>query len=705
MTTLSLTDAQARAQSLHLTLEQHNYAYYVLDEPTITDATYDQLMLELIAIEAEFPVLCTPESPTQRVGAKPLDAFDNVTHTVPMLSLGNAFDEASVQAFDKRVHDTLVQSGLMQTIPPHIALSASAHQPKDLFDTVPSTTVDQEVTYFCELKLDGLAISLRYEKGLLVQAATRGDGQTGEEVTANIRTIRAIPLRLKEPAPDLIEVRGEVFMNRVDFDRLNQAQQQRGEKVFVNPRNAAAGSLRQLDSRITAQRPLRFIAYGWGALSIEPKATHAEMLQYMASLGLPINAKQNLCVQGAAALLSYYHHVAGIRAQLAYDIDGVVYKVNALNAQRVLGFVARAPRFAIAHKFPAEEATTKLLGIDVQVGRTGALTPVARLEPVFVGGVTVTNATLHNEDEILRKDVRLGDTVIVRRAGDVIPEVVGPVLSLRPAHTTVFQMVSSCPVCGSAVERLPDEAISRCTGGLYCAAQRKQSLLHAVSRKALDMEGLGEKLIEQLVDRERVHSIAELFTLTVDELAAYDRMGLKSAQNAIEAINQARKPPLARLIYALGIRHVGETTARDLALHFGSLDHLLAAQEDQLLAVNDVGPVVAGSILRFFAEAHNRDIIHALATQGVHAQAPVPLLAGSLVGQTFVITGTLETMTREQATEAVLLAGGKVSGSVSRKTNYVVAGAEAGSKLTKAQSLGVKVIDEAALRDLIKTNK
>lgn len=703
MTTLSLSDAQARAQRLRQTIEQHNYAYYVLDAPTITDAIYDQLMLELIAIETEFPALCTPESPTQRVGAKPLDAFENVTHTVPMLSLGNAFDEASVQAFDKRVHDTLVQSGLMQSIPAQNTLNRAADHPLDLFDTPPSATVLREVTYFCELKLDGLAISLRYEKGLLVQAATRGDGQTGEVVTTNIRTIRAIPLRLKQPAPDLIEVRGEVFMNRVDFDRLNQAQQQRGEKVFVNPRNAAAGSLRQLDSRITAQRPLRFIAYGWGALSIEPKATHADMLEYIASLGLPINAKQNLCVQGAAALLSYYHHAAGIRAKLAYDIDGVVYKVNALNAQRVLGFVARAPRFAIAHKFPAEEATTKLLGIDVQVGRTGAITPVARLEPVFVGGVTVTNATLHNEDEILRKDVRIGDTVIVRRAGDVIPEVVGPVLSLRPPHTTKFQMVSSCPVCDSAVERLPDEAISRCTGGLYCAAQRKQSLLHAVSRKALDIEGLGEKLIEQLVDRERVHSIAELFTLTVDELATYDRMGLKSAQNVIEAINQARTPPLGRLIYALGIRHVGETTARDLALHFGSLDNLMSAQVDQLLAVNDVGPVVAGSILRFFAEAHNRDIIYALATQGVQAQAPMPLRAGSLVGQTFVVTGTLETMTREQATEAILLAGGRVSGSVSRKTNYVVAGAEAGSKLTKAQSLGVKVIDEAALRDLVKT--
>jgi DNA ligase (NAD+) len=692
--TLSLPDAQARSQQLRQTLEQHNHYYYVLDAPSISDAAYDQLMLELIALESEFPILCSSESPTQRVGAKPLDAFVSVTHSVPMLSLGNAFDEASVLAFDKRVHDTLVQSGLIQ---PTLA------QPADALDTPDSSRSTHQVTYFCELKLDGLAISLRYEKGLLVQAATRGDGQTGEDVTANIRTIRAIPLRLKQPAPDVIEVRGEVFMNRGDFDRLNQAQQQRGEKVFVNPRNAAAGSLRQLDSRITAQRPLRFFAYGWGALSIEPKATHADMLQFMSSLGVPINAKQNQCVQGAAALLSYYQHVAVIRAQLAYDIDGVVYKVNALNAQRVLGFVARAPRFAIAHKFPAEEATTKLLGIDVQVGRTGAITPVARLEPVFVGGVTVTNATLHNEDEILRKDVRLGDTVIVRRAGDVIPEVVGPVLSLRPLHTSVFQMVTSCPVCGSAVERLPDEAISRCTGGLYCPAQRKQSLLHAVSRKALDMEGLGEKLIEQLVDRNRVHSIAELFTLTVEELATYDRMGLKSAQNAIEAINQARKPPLGRLIYALGIRHVGEATARDLALHFGSLDKLLQAQEEQLLVVNDVGPVVAGSILRFFAEVHNRDIIHDLATQGVEAQTPVPLIAGSLMGQTFVITGTLEIMTREQATEAILLAGGKVSGSVSRKTNYVVAGAEAGSKLTKAQSLGVKVINEATLRDLVKS--
>ena len=705
MSTWSLPEAQARAQQLQLTIEQHNHAYYVLDDPSVSDAVYDQLMLELTAIEAEFPALCTPQSPTQRVGAKPLDAFNSVIHTVPMLSLGNAFDEASVQAFDKRVHDILLQSGLLQR-----TLMQPEEGNYDLFDgassNLPSSSAKNgsntlEVTYFCELKLDGLAISLRYEKGLLVQAATRGDGQTGEDVTANIRTIRAIPLRLKQPAPDVIEVRGEVFMNRAEFDLLNQAQKQRGEKVFVNPRNAAAGSLRQLDSRVTAQRPLRFFAYGWGALSIEPKDTQAEMLQYMALLGVPINAKQNKCVQGALALINYYQQVSQIRAGLDYDIDGVVYKVNALNAQRVLGFVARAPRFAIAHKFPAEEATTILIGIDVQVGRTGAITPVARLEPVFVGGVTVTNATLHNEDEILRKDVRIGDTVIVRRAGDVIPEVVGPVLSLRPTQSLPFEMVSSCPVCDSAVERLPDEAISRCTGGLYCAAQRKQSLLHAVSRKALDIEGLGEKLIEQLVDRGRVHSLAELFTLTVEELSAYDRMGLKSAQNAIDAINEAREPQLGRLIYALGIRHVGETTARDLALYFGSIENLLKADEAHLIEVNDVGPVVAGSIVRFFAEPHNRDIIQALAEQGVQAQAPIPLKIGNLAGQTFVLTGTLETMTREQATEAILLAGGKVSGSVSRKTHYVVAGVDAGSKLTKAQALGIKVLNEAALRDLV----
>ena len=689
MSKQSLPDAQARAQQLRQTIEQHNHAYYVLDAPSISDAAYDQLMLELIDLETQFPTIITPDSPTQRVGAQPLEAFNSVAHSVPMLSLGNAFDAGSVQAFDRRINEALIQAGVKP---------ASTQQPVDLFEAASQHT---DVEYFCELKLDGLAISLLYEKGVLVQAATRGDGQTGEDVTANIRTIKSIPLSLTPPAPDLIEVRGEVFINKSAFERLNQKQQARGEKVFVNPRNAAAGSLRQLDSRITAKRPLRFFAYGWGALSIEPLTTHAHMLAYLARLGIPINTAENRCVKGAQALLSYYEEVAQKRAQLAYDIDGVVYKVNSLNAQRVLGFVARAPRFAIAHKFPAEEATTRLLGIDVQVGRTGAITPVARLDPVFVGGVTVTNATLHNEDEILRKDVRIGDTVIVRRAGDVIPEVVGPILSLRPEHAPAFLMVSTCPVCGSAVERLPDEAIARCTGGLYCPAQRKQSLHHAVSRKALDIEGLGEKLIDQLVDRERVHSLADLFTLTVSELAEYDRMGQKSAQNVVDAINQARTPALARLIYALGIRHVGETTARDLALHFGTMDGLMAADEAQLLEVNDVGPVVAGSILRFFAEAHNREIIHALVEQGVHAQAPAPVASGSLVGQTFVITGTLANLTREQATQAIMLAGGKVSGSVSRKTHYVVAGADAGTKLTKAQALGVKIIDEDTLRTLV----
>lgn len=671
---ISFKDAQARVQVLRQTIEQHNHAYYVRDEPTISDAAYDELMRELIALETIYPTLCTVDSPTQRVGAKPLEAFDSVTHTVPMLSLGNAFDEESVFAFDRRVQDALTQAGLLAS---------------------------DAVTYFCELKLDGLAISLRYEHGVLTQAATRGDGQQGEDVTANIRTIRSIPLTLKLPAPELIEVRGEVFMNHADFAQLNLAQQARGDKVFVNPRNAAAGSLRQLDSRITAQRPLRFFAYGWGACSDAVKPTHAQMLAYLAQLGLPINTAENQCVQGAQALLDYYQAVAHKRANLAYDIDGVVYKVDSLDAQRVLGFVARAPRFALAHKFPAEQATTRLIGIDVQVGRTGALTPVARLEPVFVGGVTVTNATLHNEDEIARKDVRIGDTVIVRRAGDVIPEVVAPVLSQRPEHTTPFTMVSACPVCGSAVERLPDESVARCTGGLYCAAQRKQSLHHAVSRKALDMEGLGEKLIDQLVDRNRVHSLADLYTLTVDELAVFDRMGPKSAQNVVQAIDRARAPQLNRLIYALGIRHVGETTARDLALHFGSIQALMQADEQQLLAVNDVGPVVAGSIVRFFAETHNRQIIDALIDQGVHALAPEPMAPGSLAGQTFVITGTLTSFTREQATQAILSAGGKVSGSVSKKTHYVLAGADAGSKLTKAQSLGVQIIDENTFSDLV----
>ncbi len=669
---------QERAKWLHAQIENHNHAYYVLDTPHISDAEYDALMRELQQLESAHPELITPESPTQRVGAAPLAAFGSVTHAVPMLSLGNAFDPEEVQAFDKRITDTLSAAGKL--------------------------VAGQQPEYFCELKLDGLAISLRYERGLLVQAATRGDGQTGEDVTANIRTIKSIPLKLKAaPAdlPEVVEARGEVFMNLADFESLNAMQRRRGDKVFVNPRNAAAGSLRQLDPRITAQRRLSFFAYGWGEIGDIQREKHSDILDWLASLGLPVNVSQHVVAHGASELLAYYAQVGARRTLLPYDIDGVVYKVNDLSAQRSLGFVARAPRFAIAHKFPAQEATTTLLDIEVQVGRTGAITPVARLEPVFVGGVTVTNATLHNETEIQRKDVRIGDTVIVRRAGDVIPEVVGPVLEKRPAQARLFVMPSACPVCGSAIEKLEDEAIARCTGGLFCGAQRKQSLVHAAGRKALDIEGLGDKLVEQLVDRGRIHSIADLFGLQALEVAGYDRMGGKSADNLIEAIQKAKKPTLGRLIFALGIRHVGETTARDLAIHFGSLESLMAADLEALLGAPDVGPAVAGSIKRFFCEPHNIEIVRALAAQGVEPQAEAAARSSGLSGKTFVLTGTMPVWSREEASAHIIAAGGKVSGSVSRKTSFVVAGEEAGSKLVKAQELGVPVIDEEALRAML----
>lgn len=688
------TPQQAIAR-LRAEIEQHNIRYYVHDDPSVPDAEYDALMRDLQALEAEHPELVTPDSPTQRVGAAPLAEFGSVRHAVPMLSLGNAFDEEDVRAFDKRVADTLRGAGLLG--------------------------LDQQVEYFCELKLDGLAISLRYEEGRLAQAATRGDGQTGEDVTANIRTIKGVPLRL-HGAPRVLEVRGEVLMNRAEFERLNRTQAARGEKVFVNPRNAAAGSLRQLDPRITAQRPLRFFAYSWGEVhglpegmptrfdepapgvrvaSTLPRDTHGGMLDWLAELGLPVNLRHNHRERGADGLLAFYERIGKLRADLPYDIDGVVYKVDALPSQRVLGFVARAPRFALAHKFPAEEAVTQLLGIEVQVGRTGAITPVARLAPVFVGGVTVTNATLHNEDEIRRKDVRIGDTVIVRRAGDVIPEVVGPVLEKRPADAREFVMLTACPICDSAIERPESEAIARCTGGLFCAAQRKQTLLHAAGRKALDIEGLGEKLIDQLVDADRVKSLADIYSLTAFELAALERMGKKSAENLVAAIDQARRPALGRLLFALGIRHVGETTARDVARHFGSMERIMDASEEALLAVPDVGGVVAGSIRRFFAEPHNREIVEQLTQQGVHPQAEAEPEGTSLAGKTFVLTGTMPNWTRDEATRRILAAGGKVSGSVSKKTAYLVTGEDAGSKLTKAQELGVPVLDEDGLKALL----
>ncbi|MGB3425739.1 MAG: NAD-dependent DNA ligase LigA [Castellaniella sp.] len=705
--------------ALRADIEAHNRRYYVEDAPSISDAQYDQLMAELQALETAHPDWVTPDSPTQRVGAAPLDHFASVTHAVRMLSLGNAFETEDVVAFDERIVATLIESGLLSgaaAADPDAGAAQAAH----VQGTLPLSdgpAPPPGVAYVAEYKFDGLAVSLRYEQGRLVQAATRGDGAQGEDITVNIRTLRSVPLRLRgEAAPAVLEVRGEVLMTRADFARLNEAQVARGDKPFVNPRNAAAGSLRQLDPRITATRPLRFYAYGWGQIQddagtpLQPRASHSGMLDWLAGFGFAVSPGRTLC-RGASELLRFYETVGASRANLPYDIDGVVYKVDDLRAQEVLGFVARAPRFALAHKFPAQEETTRLIGIDVQVGRTGALTPVARLQPVFVGGVTVTNATLHNEDEIRRKDVRIGDTVVVRRAGDVIPEVVGPVLALRPADAPVFDLLAVCPVCpecGSAVERPEGEAITRCTGGLFCPAQRKQTLWHAASRKALDIDGLGDKLIEQLVDNGKVHTLADLYKLADPsgggelELSTYPRMGAKSARNLVEAINERRSPPLSRLLYALGIRHVGETTARDVARHFGAIEAIMDASEEDLLQVPDVGPVVAASIRRFFAEAHNREVIADLRAVGVEPQADAaPVGEKPLAGKTLVLTGTLPTLSRDEATRRVLAAGGKVSGSVSRKTAWVVAGEEAGSKLAKAAELGVPVIDEAGLLALL----
>ena len=672
--------AAARAATLRAEIERHNQAYYVLDAPTIPDAEYDKLFRELQALEREHPDLLTADSPTLRVGAAPLREFPPRLHGVPMLSLNNAFDPAEVEAFDQRVRDGLG--------------SIAA------------------VDYAVEPKFDGLAISLTYENGVFTHGATRGDGTTGEEVTPNLRTLRCLPLRLSGTDwPALIEVRGEVLMFRQAFAELNARQRERGDKEFVNPRNAAAGSLRQLDSRITAGRPLAFFAYGVGAGAGQlPVGSHAELMDRLAAWGFPV-AEERRVVQGAKGLLAYFAEIGAKRPNLPYDIDGVVYKVNRLAAQEQLGFVSRAPRFAIAHKFPAEEALTEVIGIDVQVGRTGAITPVARLKPVFVGGVTVTNATLHNEDEVRRKDVRVGDTVIVRRAGDVIPEVVAIVPEKRPTRDLFggeplhppFAMPTACPECGSAIEKGIDEAIARCAGGLYCPAQRKGALIHFAARRAMDIEGLGDKLVDQLVDAGLVHSPADLFGLTVETLAGLDRMGEKSAQNLVAAIDKSRQTTLARFVFALGIRNVGEATARDLARHFGGLDALMAADQAALQAVPDVGPVVAESVGAFFAEAHNRDVILALRSAGVQWPEGEPVAAGPqlLAGKTLVLTGTLPTLKRDEAKAMIEAAGGKVAGSVSKKTDYVVAGDEAGSKLEKALELGVAVLSETELMQLL----
>jgi DNA ligase (NAD+) len=664
--------ARARAAELRVQIERHNHRYYVLDDPEISDAQYDLLFKELAEIEREHPDLASADSPTRRVGAPPLAAFAPVRHRTPMLSLNNAFAEEDVVAFDRRVREAL--------------------------------EIDS-VDYSAEPKFDGLAISLLYEGGAFAQGSTRGDGLTGEDVTPNLRTVRSVPLRLqgKRP-PKLIEVRGEVVMLKRDFAKLNERQRGRGEKEFANPRNAAAGSLRQLDSRITASRPLGFFAYGVGDVEDASRPdTHDGLMEWLARLGLPLTPERKV-VRGVEGLLKFYASLQARRESLPYEIDGVVYKVNSIRQQQRLGFVSRAPRFALAHKFPAEEAVTEVLAIDVQVGRTGALTPVARLKPVFVGGATVTNATLHNEEELTRKDIRIGDTVVVRRAGDVIPEVVRALAEKRPGNATQFVMPLHCPVCGSSVVKLPDEAVARCSGGLFCPAQRKQAILHFASRRALDIEGMGEKLVDQLVDHAIVKTPADLYKLGVVGLAGLERMAEKSAANVVDAIDKSRDTTLARFIYALGMRNVGEATAADLARHFGSLDRFARATEEELQQVRDVGPVVAMSIRRFFSEPHNLEVIEQLRAGGVRWEegAPAPgRKAGALSGKTFVLTGTLPSMTRDEAKERIESRGGKVAATVSKKTDYVVAGDESGGKLDKARELKVPVIDEAGLLKLI----
>ncbi|MES2018171.1 MAG: NAD-dependent DNA ligase LigA [Pseudomonadota bacterium] len=658
-------------------LNRHIYAYHVQDAPTIPDFDYDRMFSELQQLEAAHPEAVSVDSPTFRVGAAPLPEFKQVAHSVPMLSLNNAFADEDIDNFDRRVRE-----GLGAT----------------------------QVDYASELKFDGLAISLRYEHGVFVLAGTRGDGATGEDVTANIRTIRAIPLRLHgENVPAVLEVRGEVLMFKKDFDKLNARQRDAGEKEYANPRNAAAGSLRQLDSRVTSARNLSFFAYGIGALEgAAMPASHSGLLDWYQKLGLPV-CKERKVVTGAAGLLAFYQDIGQRRASLPYDIDGVVYKVDRVEDQQQLGFVSRAPRFAIAHKFPAEEALTEVLDIEVQVGRTGAITPVARLAQVFVGGVNVTNATLHNEGEVRRKDIRIGDTVVVRRAGDVIPEVVSFVPERRTPDVREFVMPAVCPICGSAIVRLEEEAVARCSGGArLCSAQKKGSLMHFVSRRAIDVEGLGDQLIEQLVDKGLIHNAADLYALDHAKLAGLERMAAKSAQNVLDALDKSRDTTLARFIYSLGIRNVGEGTSKALAAHFGNLQALLHAATWegglQLLEVADVGPVVARSVTEFLSDPDNLALVQELSRQlrwkdGAH----VMTAGGAMAGKTFVLTGTLPTMSRDAAGALVEAAGGKVSGSVSKKTSYVVAGADAGSKLAKAQELGIPILDEAALITLLNT--
>lgn len=658
-------------EKLRQQLEEHNYRYYVLDDPIISDAEYDRLFQHLKQLETQHPSLITPDSPTQRVGAAPLKEFAEVQHDVPMLSLDNAFTDADITAFDQRIHDRLGSS--------------------------------KKIEYCCEPKLDGLAMNIRYKNGVLVQAATRGDGATGEDVTTNVKTIEMIPLRLRgKNHPVILDVRGEVFMSKKGFDILNAQALKRDEKVFANPRNAAAGSIRQLDSKITASRPLEFYCYGVGLVEGKKMPDlHSEMMQQLSEWGLRISSLMKI-VHGAEGCLEYYNHMGKMREKLPYEIDGVVYKVNSIREQQRLGFVSRAPRWAIAHKFPAEEVNTVIEDVEFQVGRTGAITPVARLKPVHVRGVTVSNATLHNMDEVKRKDIHIGDTVIVRRAGDVIPEVVSVIKTNRSSHIKKITLPKHCPICHSSIEQVEGEAIARCTGGLFCPAQRKESIKHFASRRAMDIEGLGDKLVEQLVDTNLISTVADIYDLTQTQLENLERMGEKSALNLLEQIEKSKSTTFARFLYALGIREVGEATAKQLALHFRTLPALQTASEDDFQAVQDIGPVVAAHLAHFFAEAHNRNIIKKLLHVGVHWPEVKESRHLPLSGKTFVLTGTLSSMTRDEAKEKLESLGAKVAGSVSAKTNYVVAGEDPGSKLTKAKELGVEILDEKEFEKFLK---
>ncbi len=665
-------DVRKRAEELRREIEYHNYRYYVLDQPVVSDAEYDRLLRELKDLEAKYPDLVTPDSPTQRIGGKPREGFGEVRHSIPMLSLDNAFSEEEVLEFDRRVRERLKV---------------------------------EKVEYVAEPKLDGLSISIRYEDGVLVRAGTRGDGTVGEDVTANIRTVKTVPLRLQGRGwPTVLEVRGEVVIRTRDFEKLNEERLANGEAVFANPRNAAAGSLRQLDPRITARRPLTFFPWDLGETSSAVAQRHSDTMARLREWGFRINEDVHL-EYGIQGCLEFYRRIGARRAQLPYEIDGIVYKVNDLAARERLGFTARAPRWAIAHKFPAHEETTVVEDIIPSVGRTGVITPVAALHPVRVGGVIVSRATLHNQDELSRKDVRIGDTVIVRRAGDVIPEVVGVIPEKRPAGTRPWHMPKHCPVCGSEVVRLANEAAHRCVGGLYCPAQRVGEILHFASRHAMDINGLGDKLVRQLVDTGLVKTVKDLYHLKKEELAELDRMGEKSAENLVNAIQKSRNTTLPRFLYALGISQVGEVTAKQLARHFHDLAPAVKASEEELMKIQDVGPVVAKSIHHFFQQSHNREVIEGLLKAGIHWPKETGVAARSLSGKTFVLTGTLEGMTREEAKARIEALGGKVSGSVSRNTDYVVVGADPGSKLQKARELGVAALNEQALLRLLEDQK